>query len=540
MAQRSRTRLWTILAAAALLAAATAASPWGRRAVRSQIAQHRHPTVVLVTLDTLNVWHTGPYNPGIDFTPTLDRFAARGLVFDAAHTTVPLTLPSHAAMLSGKSPAESGVMLNGDTVEETLRTLPEVLGEHGYRTAAFVSLGVLQASFGLDRGFELYVDDYEGARNRAYRTADEVLASAVSWLEDVEDEPAFLWVHLSDPHSPYVVADAPPDTRLTLDGQPLGSWNLTSNERHVVDLRLTPGRHRLEWTSLRTPRPDDGPTTAIHVELIAPDSLAPYAVGPEIDLTAPQPLAPAWSLDLETGEAATVRVPFTGEINNPPPSEMRQQYDLEVAFVDRHLDMLAEAIGRRRHPERTLWAIVSDHGEGLYDWNLVGHARYSREDQLRLLWILAGPGIPRSERIDAPVMHYDVGPTLLDLLGLPALPETEGRSQAGCWQAAGCFDHGEWWAYGAVEREERVAAVAGYRWPLKMLWIDHRGQRLYDLAEDRREKRALPRRQLTGDAADLDRRLPRQRNRLQQLLEQRATRELTDEQAEQLRALGYL
>ena len=102
----------------------------------------------------------------------------------------------------------------------------------GYRTGAVTSLGVLNEGTNLAQGFSHYDDDMGGEWERWYRTADEVVAAAQSWIDEVGDEPFFLWLHLSDPHEPYLEKGAPPDVRLTLDGESASEWNLTTKEEY--------------------------------------------------------------------------------------------------------------------------------------------------------------------------------------------------------------------------------------------------------------------------------------------------------------------
>src|SRR4029077_8960094 len=60
--------------------------------------------VVLVTIDTLRADRVGAYGSTAGATPNLDRLAARGVVFENAFPTAPLTLPAHASLLSGLWP----------------------------------------------------------------------------------------------------------------------------------------------------------------------------------------------------------------------------------------------------------------------------------------------------------------------------------------------------------------------------------------------------------------------------------------------------
>ena len=139
------------------------------RSHQNRAARQSYPYVVLVSLDTLHVDYTGPYNPEVKSTPNLDVFAENGVVFRHAYTRAPVTLPSHTALLSGLPPEKHGVMANGDVVPPGLTTLAEIFQSAGYRTAAFVSLGVLAKRFGLDQGFDFYDDPFTEVDTRWYR-----------------------------------------------------------------------------------------------------------------------------------------------------------------------------------------------------------------------------------------------------------------------------------------------------------------------------------------------------------------------------------
>ena len=166
--------------------------------------------VVLITVDTLRVDRVGAYGSTRGLTPRMDKFASESILFEQAYTTVPLTAPSHATILSGKYPIVHGLRNNGSEVlsdEETL--LPEILKERGFRTAAIVSALVLASSFGLNQGFDLYYEEditgSESGHGLWYdqRPANLTVDRALAWLEAESDRPFLLWVHLFDPHDPY-------------------------------------------------------------------------------------------------------------------------------------------------------------------------------------------------------------------------------------------------------------------------------------------------------------------------------------------------
>jgi len=179
-------------------------------------AIHSQPglNVLLVTIDTLRADAIGAYGNARASTPTIDRLAAGGVRFSAAHAHTVVTLPSHANILSGSYPTRHGVHENsGFRLPPQIDTLASMLHALGYRTGAFVSAFPLDRRFGLDRGFDVYDDRYGKGRDRsafhvAERAGTETVAAAQAWIAGSgTGTPWFAWVHLYEPHFPY----APPE-----------------------------------------------------------------------------------------------------------------------------------------------------------------------------------------------------------------------------------------------------------------------------------------------------------------------------------------
>ncbi|MEW6074263.1 MAG: sulfatase-like hydrolase/transferase [Planctomycetota bacterium] len=178
-----------------------ACAPRARRPARSAL---------LVTLDTTRVEAIGCYGPYRGATPALDRFARSCVRFAAAYAVVPLTLPSHASMLTGLYPPAHGVRANGPwPLSPAAETLAELALRRGHQTAAVVGSVVLDETFGLAQGFAHYDAPARPAHatssHAAERPADAVVDRALAWLAGRDrDRPFFLWVHLFDPHAPYL------------------------------------------------------------------------------------------------------------------------------------------------------------------------------------------------------------------------------------------------------------------------------------------------------------------------------------------------
>ncbi|TAH46208.1 MAG: tetratricopeptide repeat protein [Gammaproteobacteria bacterium] len=162
--------------------------------------------VLLISIDTLRPDGLG-WVSGKNQTPRIDAIAQSGIAFKNAVAPAPLTLPSHASIMTGRNPARHGVRDNGQNLPESVEVLATRMKQAGYDTAAFVSAFVLLKRFGLDRGFDLYDDHLtNGKEGWLDRPAGETVDSALGWIHERAGKPWFAWIHLYDPHTPY----APP------------------------------------------------------------------------------------------------------------------------------------------------------------------------------------------------------------------------------------------------------------------------------------------------------------------------------------------
>lgn len=165
---------------------------------------NRRPNLVLITIDTLRADHLGCYGYKVARTPNIDGFAASAVLFERAFTVSNNTLPSHAAMLVGKYPHNFGIPRNGFRLPAGCETLATILKSRGYETAAFISASALNSKLGLDRGFDLYNEDFDTREiDQVQRRASATGKETVAWLKGRRKGPFFLWVHYFDPHYPY-------------------------------------------------------------------------------------------------------------------------------------------------------------------------------------------------------------------------------------------------------------------------------------------------------------------------------------------------
>jgi arylsulfatase A-like enzyme len=192
----------------------------GSEPVRREVG----PNLLLVVIDTCRADRTSLHGYELETTPHLARLGREGVRFDQAVTHVPQTLPAVATLLTGRLPHRHGVRVNGlFRLSEDVVTLPGVLSDEGFVTAAIVSAFPLDARFGVAQGFGHFDADFresvltharreglpfQGRRYRDFeQRADEATDKALAWLNARSDaerqSPFFLMVHYFDPHWPY-------------------------------------------------------------------------------------------------------------------------------------------------------------------------------------------------------------------------------------------------------------------------------------------------------------------------------------------------
>lgn len=171
--------------------------------------------IILISIDTLRSDHLGAYGYTRARTPNLDAFARDGILFEHAFSHSPLTLPSHASMLTGMLPAGHGLRDNiGFRKSDGIETVPQMLKRNGFATGAVVSAFVLRKASGIDQGFDYFDDairEHAGeSLGGIQRNGSESVALAREWIRQKKDKPFFFFLHLYEPHAPY---DAPDPLR---------------------------------------------------------------------------------------------------------------------------------------------------------------------------------------------------------------------------------------------------------------------------------------------------------------------------------------
>lgn len=169
---------------------------------------YRGAPVILISIDTLRADHLPMFGYRAVDTPALDSLRRDGVLFTNAYSQVPLTLPSHAAMLTGLLPPSNHVRNNiGYSLDPKVPTLPAMLHDAGYAAGAAVSAFVLRGSAGLAKPFDFYDDRIENVPGKPVgglqRSGTITETIAKEWIGQHDGGPFFFFLHLYEPHTPY-------------------------------------------------------------------------------------------------------------------------------------------------------------------------------------------------------------------------------------------------------------------------------------------------------------------------------------------------
>jgi len=182
-------------------------------ACRKSETTHTGVPVIFISVDTLRADHLPMYGYGAVATPALDALRADGVLFREAYSHCPMTLPSHASILTGLLPPEHHVRNNlGYTFDaEKLPSIASELRARGYASGAAVSSYVLRRETGLAAAFDFYDDampiDPALSLVHQERSGDATAEAALRWISGRAAQPFFFFFHIYEPHVPYTPAE---------------------------------------------------------------------------------------------------------------------------------------------------------------------------------------------------------------------------------------------------------------------------------------------------------------------------------------------
>jgi arylsulfatase A-like enzyme len=453
------------------------------------------PAVLVITFDTLRSDHVGAYGHADARTDAFDALAQEGVLFRQAVSPSVFTGPSHTSILTGLLPRDHGVLINKMRLSPEIDTLAGRLRRAGYVSGAFVSAyPTLDSACGLPSRFDEYDDDLAELR----------------WL-------------------------------------PVPSYRM----RLLAWLRIALQRAGFEWSPVYRPAENTADLAARWIERNGgrPFLMWLHLFDPHLPYRPPAAFVPP----AEDDEAAAV----SGEWYRLPPDEqtrvastparvrrMLQLYDAEIAYADAQAGRVIATARRHAPPGGLIVVATSDHGESMGEHGLFWY-RDLYDPTLRVPLVIVPPkGAGRFvAEVAEQVRLIDVGPTILDMLGLPAegmggaslLPLMRGDADAEPPGPALST-----YALDAHEADHERVSVRTDGWKLLRRmpgWVgvqrSEGSEELYDLARD------------PGELHDLIGTEPAVRERLARQLDTHEApgpvhRALTPEEEEALRHLGYV
>ncbi|MCX6858259.1 MAG: sulfatase [Verrucomicrobia bacterium] len=208
------------------------------------------PNVIIILADDLGWSDTTLYgNTAYYQTPNLDRLAKRGMTFTRAYSASPLCSPTRSALLTGQSPARTGITTPNCHVPQVVlqtttgkkapvdqkaiqpdpvtrlkteyRTIAETLKDEGYATAHFGKWHLGPEPYSpLEQGFDVDLPHTPGPgpagsfvapwkfpsfkeKSPGEHIEDRMAVEAVAWMEQQKDKPFYLNYWMFSVHAPF-------------------------------------------------------------------------------------------------------------------------------------------------------------------------------------------------------------------------------------------------------------------------------------------------------------------------------------------------
>jgi iduronate 2-sulfatase len=404
--------------------------------------------VVLIIADDLNN-ALGCYGHRVVKSPNIDRLAARGVRFDRAYCQYPLCNPSRVSLLSGRRPDATGVM----DLETPPRTrlkdvvfLPQYFRQHGYRS---VHIGKI---FHTGPAFE----DPSSWDVEIRETGKHPPESAIVRSRKIE-RPQKYGIE-------YAVLNS-------TDAETADGVVARQASAMLKDLSAA-GQPFFAAVGFRRPH-------------------APYAAPQKyFDLYPPESISP---LDEPAGhlasipQAAFTYPPGTRPISLAERQECAAAYYASISFVDAQVGVVLDALDALDLWKNTVVVFTSDHGYHLGEHGGMWHKMSLFEESARVPLAVASPRLGIAGRACAGTVELlDIYPTLVELCGLPAVAELEGKSLVPLLR-----DPNRAWSEVAYTQVLRGAvmgrSVRDARWRYTEWGAGAQGAELYDHDADPRE-----------------------------------------------------
>lgn len=328
--------------------------------------------VIVILADTLRPDHLQPYGYERPTAPVLARLAAEGVLFRDAISQGTWTKVAATSILTSLYPSTHGVSDMPDRIPASITTLAEAFRGAGYATFATSSVPFTGKLTNLQQGVDVQherasVDELpKGSAKTARVFTDRLLG----WLDERGEEPFFALLHLFDPHSPF--EPLPPYERLWMEPDVMAE--------HRADMETVKAHIASPFMILQGVLPTQA----------------------EIDASGVDP------------ERYVERE--------------KVWYDASIRAMDVEIGRLIERLEERGLADRTLVALVSDHGEEFLEHGRHFHGKNAYGEMINVPLMLWWPGVIPATEVETTVQTIDLMPTLLELSRIQVPERAQGQS----------------------------------------------------------------------------------------------------------------
>jgi arylsulfatase A-like enzyme len=457
------------------------------------------PNIIFVFTDDHATQAIGAYGgrlADLDPTPNIDRLAREGMRFDNAFVTNGICAPSRAVILTGKHSHLNGVLTNAERFDSSQVTFPQLLQDVGYQTALIGKWHLKSDPVGFDYWEVLpgqgqyYNPDFRTpagvVRDTGYAT-DIITGKALAWLAGRDPSKPFLLMYQHKaPHREWAPGPAHltayDDAEIPEPATLFDEWEGRTSAAQTQEMTIADHMHYGYDLKLwpNTAEPDD--------------PWNEWVEGRRERMTAEQ--AAEWDAAYGPKSEAFRRANPTGDdLVRWKYRRYMEDYLGSIASVDDNLGRLLAYLEEAGLAENTVIVYASDQGfflgeHGWYD------KRWMYEESLRMPLIVRWPGVvPSGRSNDALVQNLDLAQTFLELAGVTAPADMQGRSlvpllhgeQPSDWRDAIYYHYYEFPGVHAVQRHYGVRTD---RYKLIHYYLIDEWE-LFDLVEDPDELRSV-------------------------------------------------
>ena len=391
----------------------------------------RQPNIILFMADQLRFDALGCYGNNQIHTPNIDRLALNGSIFDNHFVQNPVCSPSRCTVLTGRYPKNHGTRDNGIPLRDEEITLPEVLRDNGYVTAAIGKMHITTQFLPKEDEQEDWPEDNYGF-TVIHTTCDTKTGEYLAWLK--EKSPA-----------DYEEVKMQGERKMKEDTASAADKDV-SGPPQVYESHINPKFHQSAWIADRT------------IDLIRESEPGKpfFAFCSFVDPHHPfDPPAPYDTMD--DPEMLEKPIRQEGELRDKPPHFAKarcgrgysnEKYDYRrltdedwgrvkaayygmISLVDENIGRILDAIAEKGIEEDTLIMFTNDHGELLGDHGLLFKGPFHYDSIIKAPMIMKWPGvIPKGSRYSQVTEHVDIMPTLLEYAGVRPPYGVQGSSMA--------------------------------------------------------------------------------------------------------------